>query len=121
MDIKIKEVAFVCHPVSDMARARAFYEKVLNLKKGVEIEFQPGMWWVEYDIAGVALAISNAQPPVAGGTGLALEVDDMGGTLAAIRAAGIAVTFELQDFPACRIFGINSPDGHSIMFHQRKA
>jgi predicted enzyme related to lactoylglutathione lyase len=122
MSITIKEVAFVAHPVSDIARARGFYEKVLGLKIGLEIEFQPGLWWIEYDIAGVALAITNAYPATAaGGTTLALEVADLDGTLAAIKAAGIAVTLEPQDFPPCQMFCVNSPDGHTVMFHRRKA
>jgi catechol 2,3-dioxygenase-like lactoylglutathione lyase family enzyme len=90
MPIKIKEVAFVCHPSSDIPRARDFYEKLLGLKTGMEIEFAPGMWWIEYDVGGVALAVSNAYPPGrAGGTSLALEVADLDDTLAAVRAAGI--------------------------------
>ena len=28
------EIAFVCYAVTDLKRARAFYEKVLNLKPG---------------------------------------------------------------------------------------
>jgi predicted enzyme related to lactoylglutathione lyase len=121
MPIKIKEIAFVCHPVSDIARARDFYGKLLGLKTGLELEFQPGMWWIEYDVAGVALAISNAYPsPAAGGASLALEVANLDETLASVKAAGISLTIEPQEFPGCLMFGINSPDGHSVMFHKRK-
>jgi len=121
MPIKIKEIAFVCHPVSDIARARDFYGKLLGLKTGLELEFQPGMWWIEYDVAGVALAISNADPsPAAGGASLALEVANLDETLASVKAAGIPLTIEPQEFPGCLMFGINSPDGHSVMFHKRK-
>jgi predicted enzyme related to lactoylglutathione lyase len=121
MSITIKEIAFVYHPVSDIARARDFYGKLLGLKPGLEIEFGPGVSWIEYDVSGVALAVSNAQPAPAGGAGLALEVADLDATLATIRAAGIPLTVEPQQFPPCRMFGINTPDGHGIMFHQRKA
>jgi predicted enzyme related to lactoylglutathione lyase len=122
MPIKIKEVAFVCHPVTDIARARDFYGKFLGLKTGLEVEFQPGVWWIEFDVAGVALAISNAFPfSSGGGTSLALEVEDLDASLAAAKAAGFELTIEPQDFPPCRMFGIHSPDGHSIMIHQRKA
>jgi predicted enzyme related to lactoylglutathione lyase len=122
MPIKIKELAFVFHPVSDVPRARDFYEKLLGLKAAVNMEFQPGTWWIEYDVAGVALAVSNAFPPSGGGgTSVALEVVDLDGALAAIKEAGVAVTIEPQDFSPCRMFGINSPDGHPVVFHQRKA
>jgi catechol 2,3-dioxygenase-like lactoylglutathione lyase family enzyme len=122
MSLKIKEIAFVCHPVADIARARAFYEKLLGLRILLELEFAPGSWWIEYDVAGVALAVSNAGPPVApGGASLALEVADLGQALAAVKEAGIALTIEPQEFPPCNMFGINSPDGHPIIFHKRKS
>ena len=41
------------------------YEDLLGLKVGMQIEFGPGQWWIEYDIAGQALAISNAMPGTA--------------------------------------------------------
>jgi catechol 2,3-dioxygenase-like lactoylglutathione lyase family enzyme len=121
MSIQIKEIAFVSHPVGDIPRARKFYEEVLGLKPGLQVEFQPGTWWIEYEIGGVALAISNAFAAAkAGGAGLALEVDSLDETLASIKAAGVPVALEPQDFPPCRMFAVTSPDGHSIMFHQRK-
>jgi predicted enzyme related to lactoylglutathione lyase len=122
MSIKIKEIAFVGHAVADIERARSFYGKLLDLKVGFELEFQPGVWWIEYDVAGVALAVSNAYPSTGGaGATLALEVTSLDESLATIKAAGIALAIEPQEFPPCRMFGINSPDGHSIMFHERKA
>lgn len=123
MNPKIKEIAFFCHPVADIARARAFYEKALGLKALIEVEFQPGGWWIEYDVAGVALAISNAMPPSGspGGPSLAFEVEDLDQALASIKAAGIPLSIEPQQFPPCRMFGVSSPDGHTIIFHKRKA
>jgi predicted enzyme related to lactoylglutathione lyase len=122
MSIAIKEIAFVSHPVSDIARARAFYEKLLGLKILLQIEFAPGSWWIEYDVAGVALAVTNAFPPSGGGSAcVAFEVADLEKTLSDVKAAGIALTIEPQEFPPCRMFGINSPDGHPIIFHRRKA
>jgi catechol 2,3-dioxygenase-like lactoylglutathione lyase family enzyme len=122
MSIQVKEVAFIYHPVADVARARAFYEKLLGLKVGLEGEFAPGTWWIEYDVAGTALAVSNVTPETgAGGGSLALEVADLDQTLAAVKAANIPLTLEVQDFPPCRAFAIRSPDGHAVMFHQRKS
>ncbi|MBI4624899.1 MAG: VOC family protein [Verrucomicrobia bacterium] len=122
MNIQVKEIAYVFHPVSDIARARDFYGKLLGLKIGLELEFAPGVWWIEYDIAGVALAVSNFFPATGGGgAGLTLEVVNLDETLAAIRAANVPITLEPQDYPPCRLFSITSPDGHNITFHQRKA
>jgi predicted enzyme related to lactoylglutathione lyase len=122
MSIKIKEVAFVCHAVADVTRARDFYEKLLGLTPSMNMEFAPGVWWIEYEMAGVALAVTNSQPPAgAGGASLALEVENLEEALATVKAAGVPLTFNTMDFPPCRIFGVASPDGYSVMFHQRKA
>jgi predicted enzyme related to lactoylglutathione lyase len=121
MSLKIKEIAFISHTVADIPRAREFYENLLGLKTTMNLEFAPGVWWVEYDIAGVALAVTNSQPPSSGGASIALEVADLDETLAAVKKAGVALTFDTMDFPPCRIFGIASPDGYPVMFHQRKA
>jgi predicted enzyme related to lactoylglutathione lyase len=121
VNIKIKEIAYFCHPVADIARARAFYEKLLGLRIDFELEIESGIWWIEYDIAGVALAVSNAMPATGSGcASLALEVDNLDETLASIKAANVTLTLDVQDLPPCRMFGISTPDGHNIMFHQHK-
>jgi len=120
MSIKIKELAFVYHPVTDVARARKFYEGLLGLKTGMEIEFGPGQWWIEYDIAGQALAVSNAMPGTPASS-LTLEVESLDDSMTAARAAGVEIAFETMEFPPCRIFGIKDPDGNQIGLHQRKA
>ena len=120
MSIQVREIAFVFHAVTDVARARKFYEGLLGLKVGLQIEFGPGQWWIEYDIAGQALAISNAMPGKPGAS-LTLEVADLDASLAAARAAGAEIAFEPMEFPPCRIFGLKDPDGNQIGLHQRKA
>jgi predicted enzyme related to lactoylglutathione lyase len=120
MSIQIKEIAFVFIPVTDVARARGFYEKLLGLKTGLQLEFAPGQWWIEYDVAGVALAISNAMPAPKNDS-LMLEVANLDATLAAIRAAGLSPAKEVAEFPPCRMFTVKDPDGNEIGFHQRKA
>jgi predicted enzyme related to lactoylglutathione lyase len=119
MSIKVKEFAFVFHPVADVAQARKFYEGLLGLKVLFQIEFQPGKWWVEFDVAGQALAISNGMPgnPT---TGLTLEVADLDAALKAVKAAGTTIAFDVMEFPGCRLFGIKDPDGNQIGLHQKK-
>jgi predicted enzyme related to lactoylglutathione lyase len=119
MPIQVKEFAFVFHPVTDVARARKFYEELLGLKAGKQIEFAPGQWWIEYDVAGQALAISNAMPGTPS-TSLTLEVASLDDAIAAARAAGTPIAFEMMEFPPCRIFGIKDPDGNQIGLHQLK-
>jgi predicted enzyme related to lactoylglutathione lyase len=119
MSITIKEVAFIFHPVTDIARARGFYQDVLGLKIGLEFEFSPGQWWIEYDVAGVALAICNAMPGPSS-SALVLEVADLDATLAAVTASGIPLSQPMMEFTPCRMFAVKDPDGNEIRFHQKK-
>ena len=121
MPIQVKELAFVFHPVTDIARARKFYEGFLGLKTGMQVEFGPGQWWIEFDIAGQALAISNAMPGGKPAASLTLEVADLDGALKAAKDGGVPIAFDVMEFPPCRMFGIKDPDGNQIGLHQRKA
>jgi predicted enzyme related to lactoylglutathione lyase len=119
MSIQVKEFAFVFHPVTDVARARKFYEGVLGLKTGMQVEVGPGQWWIEYDIAGQALAISNAIPGKPASS-LALEVASVDAALAAAKTAGATTGAGVLEFPPCRMFVVKDPDGNEITLHQRK-
>ncbi|MEY4940313.1 MAG: hypothetical protein RIQ93_2048 [Verrucomicrobiota bacterium] len=119
MSIQVKEFAFVCHVVTDVARARRFYEGLLGLKLLLEVEFSPGQWWIEYDVAGQALAISNAMPG-APSKSLVLEVADLDAARSAAGAAGVPIPLEIMEFPPCRMFKVTDPDGNEIGLHQKK-
>lgn len=121
MSIRVKEIAFVAFPVTDIARARDFYERLLGLEVGRQVEGAGDKWWIEYDIAGTAFAISNMMPADQNGTAaLMLEVDDLERAHAAMRAAGIPITEELQEYPLCRHFAVRDPDGNQIGLHAHK-
>jgi len=121
MSIQVKEIAFIYHQVTDIARARRFYEQLLGLKVGLEYEGKPGKWWIEYDVAGVAFAIKNFELPGGkGGAALALEVADIDAAFATVRCAGVPITEELTEFPRCRSFAVKDPDGNEIVLHQLK-
>ena len=55
--MKVTGLAFVGTPVTDMKRARGFYEGVLGLQ--VSEEMMSGNW-VEYSLGQATLAISRA-------------------------------------------------------------
>jgi predicted enzyme related to lactoylglutathione lyase len=121
MSIEVKEIAFVYYSVTDIARARRFYEELLGLTVGIEYEGAPGKWWIEYDVGGVAFAIKNFEPSVGKGSAvLAIEVTDIEAAFAAVRAADILVTEELAEFPRCHSFAVKDPDGNEIILHQLK-
>jgi catechol 2,3-dioxygenase-like lactoylglutathione lyase family enzyme len=43
--ITYKEIAFVAYPVTDIARARKFYEGVLGLKPNAQLEYHLCYLW----------------------------------------------------------------------------
>src|SRR5829696_7859616 len=110
MPIQIKEVAFIFHAVKDVPAARKFYEEFLGLKTGLQNEFSPGQWWIEYDIAGVTLGISNAMPGKPASS-VVLEVADLDACYAAAKQAGVPISTEMLDFTPCRMLQIKDPDG----------
>ena len=49
--LTVEEIAFAFYPVTDLARARAFYEGLLGLKVGTT--FAEGeKIWIEYEVGG---------------------------------------------------------------------
>ena len=74
--MKIKEIGFVAIPVTDMKRARSFYEEVIGLKGSDEMM---GGKWIEYGVGKDTLAIANVGDtwtPSDQGPGAALVVED---------------------------------------------
>jgi predicted enzyme related to lactoylglutathione lyase len=121
MSIQPLEIAFAMYPVSDVARARQFYEGTLGLKVGTAMEFAPGQWWIEYDIGPSGLGITNFAPPSGQkGPSIAIEVADLDAAFASLQAAKVAITWGPNDTPVCRSIGVRDPDGNELFFHQRK-
>ncbi len=122
--VTVKEIAFIGYPCTDVARARAFYEQVLNLKVSVQFEHE-GKLWLEYDIGASTLAVSNMAAdkwkPSADGPSAALEVEDFDAAIAALRTAGTRFLIEPMDSGVCRMAIVTDPDGNSLAIHKRKA
>ena len=81
--MKATNIAFTGIPVTDIKRARAFYEGPLGLKPAGE--FAEGVW-IEYEIGGATLAIGSVGDqwkPSPDGTSVAIEVDDFDAAIAA--------------------------------------
>jgi predicted enzyme related to lactoylglutathione lyase len=121
--IRVLEFAFTGYPVTDLARARAFYEGVLGLKTGMIWE-DANHGWIEYDLGGHTLAINNGTKewkPSGDGSAIALEVEDFDATIAELRKRGVRFTVEPLNTPVCRLAVILDPDGNSLAIHKRSA
>lgn len=116
----IKEIAFTAVPVTDMARACAFYEGALGLTPTHEAcEGQ----WIEYDLGEGTFAITNIDPdwkPASQGTMVAFEVDDLDAAVADLKEREAAAVGEIFDTPVCRMAIVADPDGNRLTLHQRK-
>jgi predicted enzyme related to lactoylglutathione lyase len=117
----ITEIAFTGTPVTDMPRAREFYEGALGLKPAME---SAGGLWVEYEIGQGTFAIGSygdAWKPSAQGTCIAFEVDDIDGEAARLKSRGVKFSMEITDSPVCRFAILCDPDGNQLMIHKRNA
>jgi predicted enzyme related to lactoylglutathione lyase len=122
--MKVLEFAFVGYPVTDLKRARAFYEGVLGLKSATVWAENEKEGWVEYEIGPHTLAITNGDPnewkPSEQGSAVALEVEDFDEAVRELKEKRVAFYKEPMDFPMCRMALIQDPDGNVLAIHKRK-
>lgn len=120
--IKIKDIAFTGYPVTDLAKARHFYENILGLTAKVYSE-EGEKSWVEYELPSGTFAISNVAPdwkPSTNGPQISLEVEDLNTALQDLKEKGVSVVLEFFESPVCTLAVILDPDLNSLMLHQRK-
>ena len=118
--MKIKKIGFVATPVTDMKRARSFYEEVLTLKISDEMM---GGKWIEYAIGDDTLAIANVSDtwtPSDQGTGAALEVEDFDEAIKRLKDRHVRFAAEPFETPCCHMAVVQDPDGNKLMIHKLK-
>ena len=117
--MKINNIAFVGIPVTEMKRAREFYEGVLGLHPDPEMT---GEHWTEYSIGGNTLALAyvgEQWKPSNDGTSAALEVDDLDAAIA--RLDERKMSYNKVESPVCRMAVIEDPDGNKLIIHKLKS
>jgi predicted enzyme related to lactoylglutathione lyase len=110
-------LAFIMYPVSDIAASAKFYEDALGFERsGVAADF-----WIEYALGDATFGIGTFPQVGTPGTAqaLAIEVDDLAATRAALAAKGVAST-EPFETPVCFISVMQDPDGNKIVLHHAK-
>jgi extradiol dioxygenase family protein len=113
------EIAFTAYCVTDMPRARKFYEEVLCLKPSRELSEN----FIEYDLGPGTLVVvcsPDIWQPSDKGTAIALEVEDFPTAVEHMKRNQIPFAIGPMDFPTCNMFGVRDPDGNMITFHKRK-
>lgn len=119
--MKIKAIGFVGIPVTDIQRAREFYEGVLGLKVSDEMM---GGKWIEYTLGTDTLAIANVGEqwtPSDQGTGTALEVEDFDKAVKHLKDRHVRFAAEPFETPCCRMAVVQDPDGNKLIIHKLKA
>jgi len=118
--MKIKKIGFVATPVTDMKRARSFYEEVIGLKVSDEMM---GGKWIEYAVGDDTLAIANVGEqwvPSDQGTGAALEVEDFDEAIKRLKDRHVRFAAEPFETPCCHMAVVQDPDGNKLMIHKLK-
>jgi len=115
----IQSIAFTVYPVTDMARARAFYEGQLGLKAGECF----GETWCEYDLGASTFAVTTfdmGHLPGSKGAVVGFEVDDLETFLARLKQEQVPFITDVMETPVCRMVVIEDPDHNHITIHKRK-
>ncbi|WP_438481570.1 VOC family protein [Oleiharenicola lentus] len=121
---KVTEIAFTGYPITNVKRARAFYEGLFGLKQSMSFGGDDEAHaWIEYDVGPHTLAlvkVGEQWKPSSDGPAAALEVSDFDGVVATLRDAGVPFTVDVQDYPSCKMVVVKDPDGNGICIHHRK-
>jgi len=118
--MKIKEIGFVAIPVTDMKRARSFYEEVIGLKVSDEMM---GGKWIEYAVGDDTLAIANVGEqwvPSDQVRGAAFEVEDFDEAIKRLKDRHVRFAAEPFETPCCHMAVVQDPDGNKLMIHKLK-
>ena len=118
--MKINSIAFVGIPVTDVLRARKFYEEVLGLAVSEEMM---GGKWIEYTVGDNTLAIADVGEqwkPSDQGTGAALEVENFDEAIKQLRNQGVPFAAEPFETPCCHMAVVKDPDGNKLIIHKLK-
>ena len=118
--MKIKAIGFVAIPVTDIKRARLFYEEVLGLRTSDEMM---GGKWIEYAVGDDTLAIANVSDtwtPSDQGTGAAFEVEDFDEAIDRLRDRHVRFAAEPFETPCCHMAVVQDPDGNKLIIHKLK-
>ena len=118
--IQVERTDFMSVPVTDMERARTFYEETLGMQNS-----SPDAAWPELQTGNVSLYLVD--PTRIGGTfaphssHIALRVSDVAAARATLEEAGVEFDGDILDTGVCHMAFFKDPDGNALMLHRRYA
>jgi catechol 2,3-dioxygenase-like lactoylglutathione lyase family enzyme len=110
--IDARRVDFVALPVSDLARADAFYGETLGLPRNPNTS---GERWVEYETGNLTLGLSMY------GGSIAFGVHDVAAVRATLENAGVEFHGDTFDSGVCHGAVFTDPVGNPLQLHHRYA
>jgi predicted enzyme related to lactoylglutathione lyase len=120
--MKILEFAFICYPVTDIKRARSFYEGTLGLTRQAQPDDDEKIWF-EYEIGPHTFSIGSHESfkPSNDGPTLALEMENFEEAISHLKSREVKFQMDPIETPVCRMAIIQDPDGNKLLIHKRKA
>jgi predicted enzyme related to lactoylglutathione lyase len=119
--MNIKEIAFTCYPVHDMARARDFYENIIGLKSASVMENGGGNW-IEYGIGDAVFSLGKMEGfnPSNSGANIAFEVEDFDQAVKKLKDRNTTFKMEPFETPVCHMALVEDTEGNLLIIHKRK-
>jgi catechol 2,3-dioxygenase-like lactoylglutathione lyase family enzyme len=117
----VERTDFISVPVTDMDRAKRFYEETLGLPRVSERgfpEYQLGENVSVYLIRMEDVGSSYSGPHTAH---VALRVPDVAVTRRELEAKGVEFEGDILDTSVCHMAFFKDPDGNQFMLHRRYA
>ncbi len=118
----IKDIAFTVYAVTDIEKARAFYEGILGLIPGSEFDGSKNPSWIEYNVGSGVFAVGSSPDwkPSEDGAVIAFEVENFEEMVQKLKDANIPFKLEPQSFPTCHMTVVSDPDKNRVLIHKKK-
>jgi predicted enzyme related to lactoylglutathione lyase len=121
----MKAVQLFSIPVSDQARAKAFYVDTLGWELIRDDEMSPDQRWVQVRPRGgetsATLVTWFETMPAGSLRGVVIETDDLEGDHAALRKRGVRVDAAIEEAPWGRWVTFDDPDGNGFVLQATAA
>ena len=116
----MKAIEIISIPVTDQARAKAFYLQ-LGFELLAEAPFEGGNQWIQLGFPGSSVSITLVtwfdNMPAGCINGLVIKTDDIAQDIEELAAKGISVG-KVDQTPWGRFAAVIDPDGNRLSLHQ---
>jgi predicted enzyme related to lactoylglutathione lyase len=119
----ITDIAFTAYPSADVAKMRAWYEKMLGLRFSEPLTENGVEKYTEAQAGNGYFSLMTSewiQRDPGSASGIVFEVDDIEKVVQSLRGLGVEVE-DIYVTPVCKVTSMNDPEGNKVSLHQRTA